>query len=206
MTTRRPPSLPRSLPSPWLARATSPVEAEQLTASRREVLRIGLAGLLGLALASRMQRADAGYNIWTGEYTMTRKDIESAVDKRFPTTLNYGQLLTVELTHPQIGFNPQASTVLMIPPPPKAPAKSQADQRVVPVVLAVPMEKTDAYVSATFAPNQANGCGATYDAVVYWRPLARPWRPSNSVPLKMRASSSARTSPCSMAARPPKFS
>lgn len=111
MTTRRPPSLPRSLPSPWLARATSPVEAEQLTASRREVLRIGLAGLLGLALASRMQRADAGYNIWTGEYTMTRKDIESAVDKRFPTTLNYGQLLTVELTHPQIGFNPQANRI-----------------------------------------------------------------------------------------------
>jgi len=25
-----------------------------------------------------------------------------------------------------------------------------------------------AYISATFAPNQANGCGASVDAVVYW--------------------------------------
>ena len=23
-------------------------------------------------------------------------------------------------------------------------------------------------ISATFAPNQANGCGASYDAIVYW--------------------------------------
>jgi hypothetical protein len=32
----------------------------------------------------------------------------------------------------------------------------------------VPSENGAAYVSASFAPNQANGCGATYDAVVYW--------------------------------------
>lgn len=37
--------------------------------------------------------------------------------------------------------------------------------------MEVATEQGSAYVSATFAPNQANGCGAAYDAVVYW-PLA----------------------------------
>jgi hypothetical protein len=29
-------------------------------------------------------------------------------------------------------------------------------------------DKTSAYASASFAPNQANGCGAVYEAVIYW--------------------------------------
>ncbi|WP_150553053.1 DUF1439 domain-containing protein [Pandoraea soli] len=80
--------------------------------SRRDALRLTAAGILGLALAPLMRPANAAYNIWTGEYTMTRQDIEAAVGKRFPTTLNYGQLLSVELTHPKIGFNPQANRVM----------------------------------------------------------------------------------------------
>ncbi|SUA92541.1 Protein of uncharacterised function (DUF1439) [Pandoraea pulmonicola] len=79
--------------------------------ARRDVLRMTAAGLLGLLLVPFTRPAAAAYNIWTGEYTMTRKEIEAAVDKRFPTTLNYGQLLSVELTHPRIGFNPQANRV-----------------------------------------------------------------------------------------------
>ncbi|WP_150614181.1 DUF1439 domain-containing protein [Pandoraea terrigena] len=80
--------------------------------SRRDALRLAAAGLLGLTLAPLMRPANAAYNIWTGEYTMTRQDIEAALGKRFPTTLNYGQLLSVELTHPKIGFNPQANRVM----------------------------------------------------------------------------------------------
>lgn len=63
-----------------------------------------------------------------------------------------------------LGYSPQAGALLMLPP-------SQVDQRVVPLVMEVPGEGGSAYVSATFAPNQANGCGATYDAVMFW-PLA----------------------------------
>lgn len=85
--------------------------AEAAVTSRRDALRLAAAGLLGLTLAPLMRSANAGYNIWTGEYTMTRKDIETAIDKRFPTTLNYGQLLSVALAHPQIGFNPQANRI-----------------------------------------------------------------------------------------------
>ena len=60
-----------------------------------------------------------------------------------------------------LGFGPQAGALLMMPP-------SQPDQRLIPLAMEVPTETGSAYVSATFAPNQANGCGAAYDAVVYW--------------------------------------
>ncbi|CDS53140.1 hypothetical protein [Polaromonas sp. CG9_12] len=60
-----------------------------------------------------------------------------------------------------VGYTAQAGALLMIPP-------AQPDQRLVPLALEVPAENGPAYVSATFAPNQANGCGAAYDAVVYW--------------------------------------
>lgn len=79
--------------------------------ARRDMLRLVSLGALGLILAPVMRPARAAYNLWTGEYTMTRQEIETAVDKRFPTTLRYGQLLSVELTHPQLGFNPQANRV-----------------------------------------------------------------------------------------------
>ena len=60
-----------------------------------------------------------------------------------------------------LGYTAQAGALLMIPP-------DQSDQRLIPMALEVPSENGAAYVSASFAPNQANGCGATYDAVVYW--------------------------------------
>ncbi len=63
-----------------------------------------------------------------------------------------------------LGFGPQAGAVLMLPP-------SQPDERVASVSMEIPTDGGTAYVSASFAPNQANGCGAVYDAVVYW-PLA----------------------------------
>jgi hypothetical protein len=60
-----------------------------------------------------------------------------------------------------LGFGPQAGAILMMPP-------NQPDQRLLPLAMEVPTDSGSAYVSATFAPNQANGCGAAYDAVVYW--------------------------------------
>jgi hypothetical protein len=60
-----------------------------------------------------------------------------------------------------IGYTAQAGAMLMIP-------AAQPDQRLIPLSIEVPTENGSAYVSASFAPNQANGCGAAYDAVVYW--------------------------------------
>ncbi|NVN99772.1 MAG: hypothetical protein HXX17_10640 [Geobacteraceae bacterium] len=61
-----------------------------------------------------------------------------------------------------VGFNSKAGAVLLTPP-------NQIDQRLIPVAMEIPMDQGFAYVSATFAPNQANGCGATYDGVIYWQ-------------------------------------
>ena len=63
-----------------------------------------------------------------------------------------------------LGFTGKAGAVLMIPP-------TQPDARLIQVAMEIPFEGGVAYASASFAPNQANGCGATYDSVVYW-PLA----------------------------------
>lgn len=49
-----------------------------------------------------------------------------------------------------------------------APA-APADQNVASVSMEIASKDAPAvYASASFAPNQANGCGAVYEAVVYW--------------------------------------
>lgn len=43
------------------------------------------------------------------------------------------------------------------------------DQRLLSVSMEIPTkDKASAYVSASFAPNQANGCAGMYETVVYW--------------------------------------
>lgn len=47
----------------------------------------------------------AGYNIWTGEYTFTRQELQTAVERRFPATLAYGQLVSVRLSNPRLSLD-----------------------------------------------------------------------------------------------------
>lgn len=42
------------------------------------------------------------------------------------------------------------------------------DEQLVPLLLETESEQGPMYISASFAPNQSNGCGATYEAVTYW--------------------------------------
>ena len=60
-----------------------------------------------------------------------------------------------------LGFTPNAGAMLMLP-------QGNADKLLLPVVMELPMDGNVAFASASFAPKQANGCGSTYDAVVYW--------------------------------------
>ncbi|MEI6608605.1 MAG: hypothetical protein WCO53_02550 [Deltaproteobacteria bacterium] len=60
-----------------------------------------------------------------------------------------------------LGFTKNAGAVMMMPP-------NQPDANLIPIAMEIPIQNGVAYVSASFAPNQANGCGATYDSVVYW--------------------------------------
>lgn len=62
---------------------------------------LATAALAATAIAA-LGTAHAGYNVWTGEYTFTKAELQSAVDKRFPTTLRYGELVSVQLSHPRL--------------------------------------------------------------------------------------------------------
>ncbi len=57
---------------------------------------------LATTIAAAMGTAQAGYNVWTGEYTFTKAELQSAVEKQFPTTLRYGELVSVQLSHPRL--------------------------------------------------------------------------------------------------------
>jgi len=42
------------------------------------------------------------------------------------------------------------------------------DQQLISLSMEVPVNNVPGYASASFAPNQSNGCGAVYETVVYW--------------------------------------
>lgn len=68
----------------------------------------------------------------------------------------------VEQVSQFLGFGPQAGAHLM---PPAAPA----DQRFFSVQMELPAGAAgNSLVDMSFAPQQANGCGATYQTVSYW--------------------------------------
>lgn len=60
-----------------------------------------------------------------------------------------------------LGFSAKAGAMLPALPP-------QPDRSLLPLVMEVPLEQGVAFVSMNFAPNQYNGCGASYDAISYW--------------------------------------
>jgi hypothetical protein len=68
----------------------------------------------------------------------------------------------VEQVSQFLGFGPQAGAHLM---PPVAPT----DQRLFSVQMELPAGAAgNSFVDMSFAPQQANGCGATYQTVTYW--------------------------------------
>ncbi len=53
--------------------------------------------------------ARAGYNVWTGEYTVPRQELQARVETRFPVTLRYLGFLEVRLTQPRLGLDAAAN-------------------------------------------------------------------------------------------------
>lgn len=76
---------------------TSHPRRQPARAIRAKTLKV-VAVIAALGAAS----AWAGYNVWTGDYTFSRDELQAAVDKRFPATLRYGQVVDVQLTHPRL--------------------------------------------------------------------------------------------------------
>ncbi len=61
-----------------------------------------------------------------------------------------------------LGFGPQAGALLMAPANP-------ADQRLLSFAMELPAGANgNSLVDMTFAPGQANGCGATYQSISHW--------------------------------------
>ncbi|WP_115666531.1 DUF1439 domain-containing protein [Cupriavidus taiwanensis] len=58
--------------------------------------------LLAAACVAGTAPALAGYNIWTGEYSLTRQELQTELDKRFPATLRYAEVVSVRLSHPRL--------------------------------------------------------------------------------------------------------
>jgi hypothetical protein len=61
-----------------------------------------LLALLGLGL---MQAANAAYNIWTNEYSFTKKELEAAIAPQFPRKLRYMDIFDVTLSNPRLGMD-----------------------------------------------------------------------------------------------------
>jgi len=57
---------------------------------------------------------------------------------------------------------PGVAGIVFLPP-------NNPDQHLISVSMEIPIKgASSAYASASFAPNQANGCGGMYETVVYW--------------------------------------
>jgi hypothetical protein len=69
---------------------------------RRLCLRI----LAGAAIAGPYGAAWAGYNVWTGEYTVPLADLQARLAARFPVKLRYAEIFTLQLTRPQLALDP----------------------------------------------------------------------------------------------------
>jgi hypothetical protein len=57
---------------------------------------------LGLPLLVLPGVASAGYNFWTGDYTLSHHELQTQVEKKFPLKLRYSELFEVQLTDPDL--------------------------------------------------------------------------------------------------------
>lgn len=64
-----------------------------------------LAALAGLASASLLAPAHAGFNFFTSEYTASLPEMQAQIARRFPQQRGYGGLFTVTLRNPRLGLD-----------------------------------------------------------------------------------------------------
>jgi len=71
--------------------------------TRRALLR-PLTGASLLALG--VHPARAGYNLWTGQFTIAQPELQAQVETRFPLGFPYPPLFDVRVQRPRLGLNP----------------------------------------------------------------------------------------------------
>ncbi|HEY4318179.1 MAG TPA: DUF1439 domain-containing protein [Herbaspirillum sp.] len=68
--------------------------------------------VLAATLACGACAAQAGYNVWTSDYTFTRQELENGVKSRFPQDLRYLQVVEVRLGNPELSLDPARNRIV----------------------------------------------------------------------------------------------
>jgi len=68
--------------------------------------------VLALGAMAAAAGAWAGYNIWSNEYTFSQKQLQTAIDSKFPQQLRYAEVFNVGLKDPRLTLNPDRNRVL----------------------------------------------------------------------------------------------
>ncbi len=83
-------------------------QRETMHTIRRKLMK----SLLALSAMAVGAAARAGYNIWSNEYTLSQKQLQSAIETRFPQQLRYAEVFNVYLKNPRLTLNPAQNRVL----------------------------------------------------------------------------------------------
>lgn len=60
------------------------------------------------------QAAQAAYNIWTSEYSFSKKELETAIAPQFPRKLRYMEIFDVTLSNPRLGMDPDKNRLTTV--------------------------------------------------------------------------------------------
>ena len=67
--------------------------------------------LLVASLAALPWHAGAGFDFWTGEYTASRAELQALLERQFPRSQRYAEIVAVTLSEPQLGLDAPANRV-----------------------------------------------------------------------------------------------
>lgn len=74
-----------------------------------------LAGTALLALTLGLAHgAQAAYNVWTNEYSISKQELEAAIAPQFPRKLRYMEVFDVTLSNPRIGMDPERNRLTTV--------------------------------------------------------------------------------------------
>ncbi|PKN51104.1 MAG: hypothetical protein CVU55_13285 [Deltaproteobacteria bacterium HGW-Deltaproteobacteria-13] len=134
--------------------------------SKRIFLSFALAAIFGLScLISPATAAEKQKDEPSGIKASTRQPAASHVNNITQTAVTAGALSCASRINQVANFLTAGSQnvgVLMFLTP------NHPDKQLFSVSMEIPLADASAYASASFAPNQANGCGGMYETVSYW--------------------------------------
>ncbi|PUA16524.1 DUF1439 domain-containing protein [Glaciimonas sp. PCH181] len=85
---------------------------------RRNLIKAGLMTALTATLAvaglTATSVANAGYNVWTNNYTLPLADLQARIEPHFPANLQYAQVFQVQLSHPRLTLNVADNRVVTV--------------------------------------------------------------------------------------------